>query len=178
MPLLTKGASMTNTPDPVWLVEAKRFTGLKEGAGSANNPTVLGWAKALGGWVASFFTNDAIAWCGLFISHCIAATLPGEKLPSNPLGALNWQTFGLKLDAPALGAVLVFQRPGGGHVGFYVGEDADAYHVFGGNQSDSVNVTRVAKSRLVAIRWPSKAPAPAGGRIFLTPAGSLSRNEA
>ena len=74
--------------------------------------------------------------------------------------------------------MLVFTRSGGGHVGFYAGEDADAYHVLGGNQSDAVTIARIAKSRCIAIRWPSTAPAPVGGRVFSALAGTLSRNEA
>ncbi|MEG8056929.1 hypothetical protein QP150_09490 [Sphingomonas sp. 22L2VL55-3] len=47
---------------------------------------------------------------------------------------------------------------GGGHVGFYVGEDATAYHVLGGNQGDTVSVARIAKDRCIARRWPSGRP--------------------
>lgn len=36
----------------------------------------------------------------------------------------------------------------GGDVALYVGEDAGAYHCLGGNQSDKVCITRIAKSRL------------------------------
>jgi hypothetical protein len=42
-------------------------------------------------------------------------------------------------------AVLVFERPGGGHVGYYFGEDATAYHVLGGNQGDAVTIARIAR---------------------------------
>ncbi|MFX8605073.1 hypothetical protein ABTM12_19650, partial [Acinetobacter baumannii] len=43
---------------------------------------------------------------------------------------------------------------GKGHVGFYLGEDDDAYYILGGNQSDSVSITWVTKARFVAARWP------------------------
>ncbi|MDR9811400.1 TIGR02594 family protein [Rhizobium hidalgonense] len=109
--------------------EARRFMGLKEIAGAASNPTILGWAKRLGGWIASFYTNDDTPWCGLFIGNLISTTLPQEKLPSNPLGALEWGKFGQSMTAPALGAILVFQRPGGGHVGLYAGEADENYIV-------------------------------------------------
>ena len=35
-----------------------------------------------------------------------------------------------------LGDILTFKRNGGGHVGLYVGEDKDCYHVLGGNQGN------------------------------------------
>ncbi|WP_323034544.1 TIGR02594 family protein [Pararhodobacter sp.] len=160
-----------------WYEEAKRLQGTKEIAGKASNPTIMGWAKKLGGWIASYYNNDDIPWCGLFLAHCIGATLPSETLPANPLGALNWAKFGVRC-APTLGAVLVFSRSGGGHVGIYVGEDAEAYHVLGGNQSNTVNITRVAKSRHVDTRWPATWPAPDARKIALSGSGKLSTNEA
>jgi cell wall-associated NlpC family hydrolase len=79
-----------------------------------------------------------------------------------------------------LGDVLVFKRQGGGHVGLYVGEDKDAYHVLGGNQSDSVSITRILKDRLHAARrctWKTAQPANVR-RVFLSGSGAVSQNEA
>ncbi len=52
-----------------------------------------------------------------------------------------------------LGGIAAFWRdsPGGwqGHVDFLIGEDAEACHVLGGNQSDSVNISgQLAASQL------------------------------
>jgi uncharacterized protein (TIGR02594 family) len=88
----------------------------------------------------------------------VVAERAGKEIPKHPLWALSWSAFGAKpaLDrdrgspAAALGDVLVFVRNGGGHVGLYVGEDASAFHLLGGNQSDRVCITRLAKSRLYA----------------------------
>lgn len=160
-----------------WYSEAARLQGVTEVAGSKSNSTILGWATAIGGWVASYFDDDDIPWCGLFAAHCIGATLPDEPLPSNPLGALNWSTFGIACE-PQPGAILTFSRDGGGHVGFYVSEDADYFHVLGGNQSNKVNVTKVAKSRHKATRWPKTAPAPTGKRVIAAFTGAVSTNEA
>jgi uncharacterized protein (TIGR02594 family) len=161
----------------VWYEEAKRLLGLREGPGSRDNPNIIDWADQLG----IDYDHDDIPWCGLFVAHCVGATLPEEPLPANPLGARNRAKFG---DAAqeALGAILVFWREspnsGKGHVGLYHGEDASAYHVLGGNQSDSVSVTRVAKSRLVAIRRPSTSGSLAGGVVTVAAGGVLSTNEA
>lgn len=167
----------TGAPLIPWMEEAQRLKGVKEVVGKGSNATILKWAAAIGGWVKSYFTDDDIPWCGLFVAHCIGATLSNEPLPSNPLGALNWKTFGVA-SKPAPGAILVFRRSGGGHVGFYVGEDATAYHVLGGNQSNAVNVTRVAKDRHEATRWPISATLSAAGPVHLTTSGALSTNEA
>lgn len=178
-PRATPVAPPTTSPEPPWMREARRYMGIKEIPGPKSNPTILGFAKKLGGWVASYYTNDDTAWCGLFVGNCIAITLPSEPLPANPLGALEWNKFGTAVQIPAVGAIMTFTRTGGGHVGMYVGEDADAFHILGGNQANSVSITRVAKNRLAGIRWPKSVPMVSGKRVMMTAAGSpLSSNEA
>ena len=77
-----------------------------------------------------------------------------------------------------LGDVLVFSRNGGGHVGFYVGEDTTHYHVLGGNQSDSVNIARIAKNRLFGIRRAEYNNKPKGViKVILDADGAVSTNE-
>lgn len=116
----------------------------------------MGWAKRLGTKVLGVIYNaDSVRWCGVFVGACL-----DEARVESPLFAVrakSWATWGVNLRPERLapGAVLVFERPGGGHVGFYVGEDAEAYHVLGGNQGDSVTVARVEKARCVARRWPA-----------------------
>ena len=58
-----------------------------------------------------------------------------------------------------------YSRTGGGHVTLYESEDATTYYCRGGNQSDSVNVTRIPKTRAIkAIRWPAGVSLPTVGR--------------
>ena len=92
----------------------------------------------------------------------------------------GWANFGVKAPEPALGDVLVFSRGSGGHVGLYVGEDATAFHVLGGNQGDSVSIVRILKNRLLAARRPAWRIAQPGNvrPIHLAGAGQLSLNEA
>lgn len=166
---------------PSWFREAQRLMGLREISGPSSNSEILSWAKKLGGWIAGFYKDDDIPWCGLFVSHCLGLTLPEEALPGNPLSALAWKSFGINLDIPRYGAVMVFSREGGGHVGFYVSEDFDCYHVLGGNQGNSVSITRVLKSRRVACRWPKTVPVPPLGPAIRIPAlknSEISKNEA
>ncbi len=173
-------SAVDNAPaPPLWLHEAGRLMGTREIAGAKSNPVIMGWATKLGGWIANVYRNDDTPWCGLFVAHCIGATLPDEKLPSNPLSALAWGKFGVPLAKPRLGAVAVFSRKGGGHVGFYLGEDATTVTVRGGNQSNAVTETRVLKSRLVGYRWPATVPLTgSGGPIEVATKGEISTNEA
>jgi len=86
----------------------------------------------------------------------------------------------LKAKEPMLGDVLTFKRDGGGHVGIYVGEDKTHYHVLGGNQSNMVNVVRIAKTRLFKARrtlWKIAQPANVR-KVYLEPKGIITTNEA
>jgi uncharacterized protein (TIGR02594 family) len=178
--LLPRVPPVERVTKPLWLAEAERLKGLREGVGAADNPTIMGWARRL---KQAAFKSDATAWCGLFVAHCMSSALPGEPIPSNPLGARNWLSYGRSVPRPVPGAILVFwrgKRDGWqGHVGFYVGEDAAAFHVLGGNQSDAVTVARLGKERLLGARWPATAPLPASfSPVAKTATGRLSTNEA
>lgn len=156
--------------EPAWLVEARTHIGLREIPGPRHNKTILGWIKRLGGW----FTDDETPWCGTFVAHCLDAA--GIKRPKHWYRALAWGDWG-KACLPVVGAIGVFGRSGGGHVGFIVGESASYYYVLGGNQSNMVNIMPLAKERLVDLRWPEGVP------LLLTPlplmkGGAVSRNEA
>jgi len=143
---------------PRLIQEAVKTYGTLEKAGKANNPTILGWAREVGGKVSSVYTADSIPWCGLWMA--VVCKRSDYEPPRDPLWALNWGTFGqfyksgLKPHAPSLGDILVFTRSGGGHVALYVGEDDTHYHILGGNQSDQVNIQRRAKKTLYTCRRP------------------------
>lgn len=175
----SKGAPTMPTVQIVpWYEEARRHFGLREIRGPKHHPTIVRWLEFL----KAPFRDDETAWCGTFVGWCLGSTLPAEPLPKNPFGARQWLGFGDALREPSLGAVLVFWRgsPAGwqGHVGFYAGERSDAFRVLGGNQSDSVSETWIAKSRLLGIRWPKTYDRPIGGRVYSNAGGGLSTNEA
>lgn len=151
--------------------------GVTEKIGPDNNPEIMKWARQLD--LAKVYTADSIPWCGLFEAKIALEAGYGDIIPDAPLWAKSWAKFGVRVDRPMLGDTLVFSRNGGGHVGLYVGEDPDAYHVLGGNQSDMVRISRIAKTRLYAARRPPYRNQPANVRVvYLKGSGQLSRNEA
>lgn len=156
--------------------EALKLYGVLEAPGSDDNPQILAWARETG--LDDVYTHDEIAWCGLFAA--VVAQRAGKRVPAGPLWALNWKRFGVPSPEAGLGDMLVFKRPGGGHVGLYVGEDENAFHCLGGNTRDSVSIARIARNRLVAVRRPEyKIGKPAGVRPYiLATGGALSTNEA
>lgn len=158
---------------PRHLVKALELYGTTEVIGPKHNPVIIEWAKELG--VA--YNSDEIPWCGLFVGICIkrANRQPVEGL----LSSRNWVNFGVKSPVPMLGDILVFARSGGGHVGFYVGEDDKNYFVLGGNQGNQVNILRISKKRLLEARRPAYHTPPLNIRkIVLKIGGTISTNEA
>ena len=163
-------------PNLPWFAVAKELLGTKEIPGSGSNPIIIDWAKHLGGFAKQYYTSDDIPWCGLFVGHCIDEA--GIKVTiENPLLAKEWNNFGSGVQ-PCYGAIMVFTRDGGGHVGFYVSEDTDTYHILGGNQSDMVNITRVGKERLFGARWPKEYIHLVTKPIIAKFNATISRNEA
>lgn len=163
---------------PRTIVEALKLYGIAEVAGGRHNPIILAWADELG--LAAVYRADEVPWCGLFAG--VVVRRASWDVVRDPLWARNWSRFGVVVpDRPCLGDVLVFSRPGGGgHVGFYVAEDAEAYHVLGGNQGDRVSIARLDKGRLIDARRPRwRFAQPDSVRRYLVAAdGALSTNEA
>ena len=144
-----------------WLEIAKSLIGTKELPGAANNAKIMGWGNALGARILGIkYTADSVPWCGLFAAWCVKQA--GFNPPAIAIRAKEWTKFGtaLPLDKTIpLGAVAVFTRQGGGHVGFVVGVHTNGdLNILGGNQGDEVNIRRFPRSRLTALRWPPNTP--------------------
>ncbi len=167
---------LMNESAPQILRQALPLFGVVEQAGSGSNPLIMQWAKETG--LSAMYSDDSVPWCGLFMAAVVKRA--GHKPPPMALRALSWATWGNETSEAMLGDVLVFKRQGGGHVGIYVGEDSQAYHVLGGNQSDKVCITRISTDRIYAVRrTPWKIEQPPNIRVVdLAPDGELSDNEA
>lgn len=162
---------------PKMLIESLKLYGTHEVEGGDNNPVIMGWAKELG---ISWYTADSVPWCGLDMG--IVAKRAGHAFdPNLLLAALEWLKWGITIPAneSMLGDVLIFKRSGGGHVTLYVGEDNEAFHCLGGNQSDTHDIARISKDRIAGVRRPVYQDTPPNVRkILLSSSGQLSHNEA
>ncbi|WP_019956778.1 TIGR02594 family protein [Yoonia vestfoldensis] len=138
-----------------WITEAKSAMGRHE---ARDRSWLIDWLKRDGRSLGDPSKNP---WCGDFVETCIRVALPDEPLLGalgvNPYWARNWLLFGQEVK-PTPGAVLIFSRGSGGHVGFAMGQDDTHFYVLGGNQSDAVTIARIAKSRLLGARWPATVP--------------------
>lgn len=164
---------------PLTIVRALELFGVAEIVGKGSNKTILEWRDELNlkGHRIAGYSDDDIPWCGLFAA--IVALRSRKEPVEEPLWARNWAKFGVKSPKASLGDCLVFVRNGGGHVGWYVAEDATAYHVLGGNQGNKVCITRVAKDRCIAVRRPKYFAQPDSVKPYVVKStGALSSNEA
>lgn len=170
---------MEKLKDPAWLAEARRHIGLAEIPGKQHNPTIIRWYQNLKSWI----NDDETPWCGTFVAEC--CRVAGRDLPQHWYRARAWLDTGLRLNKPAYGCIVVFERGAGGHVGFLVGQDhAGNLMILGGNQGNKVSVAKFSPHRVLGYIWPAKdgiTRLPEEERYNvprLSLAGDFSRNEA
>lgn len=179
-PLPSAYAWIDDEEGPRLLKEMRKLYGTIEVAGRGSNPMILQWAKSIG--LGSVYKSDSVAWCGLTVAYAAAQAGWDHAPRGNALYARNWLEWGNPVEAgkAMLGDVLVFARNGGGHVALYVGEDATAFHILGGNQGDAVSIKRKPKSQLLgARRCPWRVNQPANVRkVLMAASGPVSTNEA
>lgn len=137
---------------------AQRFVGIKEVGGQVDSPQIMAFLKLDNEWPE----NDEVPWCSAFVNY-VAWLL---RLPrSKNLRARSWLQVGqgIQLDDAVPGDVVVFQRGSGeqpgpeviaapGHVGFYAGRFGQFVEVLGGNQADTVKISRYHKNKLLGVR--------------------------
>lgn len=168
---------LTHIEQPRIIQEGLALLGVAERHGPEHNPEIMQWAAECG--LSRSYTADEIPWCGLYAA--VVVKRASWEPVRDPLWARNWSGFGLGSPKPGLGDVLVFSRGSGGHVGFYIAEDADAYHVLGGNQGDKVSIVRILRTRLLHARrpqWRVAQPASVKPYRVAMGGGKLSENEA
>lgn len=141
---------MTSISEPPWLIYARKFIGLAEIPGKEHSPIIVSWLTRLKAW----WKDDEVPWCGTFVAQCFS--VHELLLPKHWYRAKDWLNWGVKLSAPEVGCVVVYERTGGGHVGFVVGQDASGYLMtLGGNQGNRVSVAPFDRSRVLGYRWPA-----------------------
>lgn len=134
-----------------WVDEMIKVYGLSE---ITDKVKLSKWLKSDGKTLGD---PSKLPWCGDGADTAISIALPKEPrkgdLGKNPYWALNWLYFGEKV-GEVFGAVGIFKRDGGGHVGFVIGQNSTHYAVLGANQGDKVSIAYIEKRRCVGLRWP------------------------
>lgn len=175
--------SPATLPLPKLVAAGLQYLGIKEIPGQKSNPVIMNMAKQVG--AEKIYKNDDTSWCALFMTFL--CKMVGKPLPLlegdryNMLRAAWFLNYGKKVpDGQAmLGDILIFERPGGNHVGLYIAESKTTYFVLGGNQSNAVTITEIKKDRLRQARRFYSIAAPASvKKYFMDASGLVSHNEA
>lgn len=136
--------------EPSWLAAARQHLGVAEIPGKATAPIIARWLREL----RAAWNSDDVPWCGTFVAAVLRdATVP---LPAAWYRARAWLDWGTPIASPVPGCIVVYERAGGGHVGFVVGRDAQGrVMTLGGNQGDRVSIAPFEPSRVLGYRWPT-----------------------
>lgn len=165
--------------EPRWLPVARSALGQAEVPGKESNPWLVNlWRRYPSVWSALGRDDSSAPWCGTFMAWTFDQL--GMFVVRNPFRAKAWLDVPFAIDAAALGCIVVFERAGGGHVGFVVGRDElGRLMVLGGNQGDRVSIAPFSMSRVIGYRWPEFPPPPPSRLPLLASNGApLSTNEA
>lgn len=155
-----------------WFRFAIAEIGVKETAGRGSTARVIAYRK-LGKTTDDLQTDDSKRpWCGDF-RDAMLETAGVRSARSGMARAVESSPHFIRLDQPALGAIVTFWRnykgSGLGHTGFYGGHLSDGrIVVVGGNQSDAVTAADYSvgpTSRFVGYWWPKDVAIPHLGRV-------------
>jgi uncharacterized protein (TIGR02594 family) len=160
--------------EPKWLTAARAYIGTAEIPGKETSPVIRKWLIKLNAWWA----DDETPWCGAFVGAVMAEV--GIERPKHWYRAKGWLEWGVPSPLPSLGCIVVFDRAGGGHVGFVIGVDRlGRLMVLGGNQGNRVSVVPFERSRVLGYRVPKGQPL---AQLAVLPvvenSAAASRNEA
>lgn len=173
-----KMLKLIGTPSLPWMNEVGKYMGLHE---VRDKQKLSDWLRSDKGSVGD---PTKLPWCADLVETAIKLTMPAEpftgKVKQNPYYSLNWLDFGDATE-PCYGAIAIFVRPGGGHIGFLVGYDPvlKRYRVRGGNQSNMVCDMWLDADRARGIRWPKSYKGSKQALPVMNSKGAVvSRNEA
>jgi uncharacterized protein (TIGR02594 family) len=136
--------------EPHWMAIARAELGTKEKSGSADHPRIVEYHLSTN-LDKAYAANDETPWCSSFVNWCMEKA--GER-GTNSAGARSWLKWGLPMDKPKRGCVVVFSRgSNAGHVAFFIKEVGSNILCLGGNQNNAVCEALYPKERVLGYRW-------------------------
>lgn len=161
------------SPEPSWLIEARKWIGLREIPGPKHAPQILTWWER----IKSHFRDDETSWCAAMVGGCLETVGIRSTRSAAARSYASSEHF-RRLNGPAQGCIVVFWRESRdgwkGHVAFLVGvaPNGDLF-CLGGNQDDQVSVARYSRDRLIGFYWPVNT-SQASHRFPVREVGSLA----
>jgi uncharacterized protein (TIGR02594 family) len=131
------------------LAAAKDPRSLTAMASASSNALIAEARKYLGGNPTGWSAD----WCGKFLDMVLRKT--GHRGGGNL--ARGYIKYGVRLAGPEVGAIAVFARKGGGHVGIVTGIDSNGNPIIiSGNHNDRVAIAAYPASRALAYVKPAE----------------------
>lgn len=173
---MTAPMTIPRVDEPPWLTVARAYSGVMEIRGPQHNSLVVRMWEL----IKAPFRDDETPWCAAYVGAVLEECGFESTRSAAARSYLRW---GVALDAPVPGCVVVFSRPGNawsGHVGFVTGRDEQGrLMVLGGNQGDAVSELPFDRTRVLGYRWPAGEPLPDWQPLpVYARAGAASRDEA
>jgi uncharacterized protein (TIGR02594 family) len=153
---------MPNQTEPAWLTAGLKDVGFHETGDNRGIEKFIAEGKC---------GSIGDPWCAIWTNAKLEESkIRGTRSASSQ--SFRHDDNFVKLDGPALGAIVVYHRgapnSGLGHVGFYMGETDTQILTLGGNESDAVRKQFESKAKRIGYYWPKSVPLPAEGVIKVT----------
>jgi len=131
---------------PHWMKIAEAELGVKEVLGPGDAPRIVEYHSVTSGK----YKDDEVPWCSSFA--CWVMEKAKIKSPRSAR-AKDWLNWGIAINQPKYGCIVVLSRDGGNHVGFYVGEKKGVPLILSGNFGNKVCVEPDGR-KILGYRWP------------------------
>lgn len=143
-----------DSTDPLWIQKAVLEIGVARFTPPNSNPKIVQYWRDM---KYSGIKEDKTSWCAGYVGAMLerAGIIGSRSVSKVPEAAKSYLDWGIPLSKPCYGCIVVFDRVGGGHVGFCVGVTPDGrLRILGGNQNSSVNISAFPTTNVVGYRWP------------------------
>ena len=146
------GSSLSGTmSEPPWLVRARTFIHFHETGNNRGIEQFISEAKT---------GSLGDPWCGIFANAMLESV--GVRGTRSPAARSFEDNANFNSTQPIVGCIVTFWRvspdSGQGHVGFFLGQDANNVQVLSGNDDDQVEIAPHPRSRVTGYWWPNGVP--------------------
>jgi uncharacterized protein (TIGR02594 family) len=143
------GSSLSGTmSEPAWLVRARTFIGFHETGNNRGIEEFISEAKT---------GSLGDPWCAIFANAMLESV--GVRGTRSPAARSFEDNANFSSTQPIVGCIVTFWRvspdSGQGHVGFFLGQDANNVQLLSGNDDDQVEIAPHPRSRVTGYWWPN-----------------------
>ena len=147
--------------EPAWLVRARTFIGFHETGNNRGIEQFISEAKT---------GSLGEPWCAIFANAMLESV--GVLGTRSPAARSFEDNANFSSTQPIVGCIVTFWRvspdSGQGHVGFFLGQDANNVQLLSGNDDDQVEIAPHPRSRVTGYWWPNAVPIQAQTSTYAT----------